>query len=148
MKVTHVKVAKKNIYQEGDRVPSNNRLGYRIDRSIPSTPNDKLLVKSGESYYWWKFRNRPKSISLTKPTADQLRKFSKPEFQEKFEEFESRVDDCYDSDEKEELKGEIEEYTSELQERLDNMPEQLQESSILNEYIEQLEELGNSIEVD
>ncbi len=103
------------------------------------------LVLKGQSYYWWKFRNRSKQISLTEPTSSQLDKYGKSEWQEKWEEFENRVNDCANveglEDDASDLSSEIEEYRDELQSRLDNMPESLQESSVLNERIEELDGL-------
>lgn len=45
------------------------------------------------------------------------------------------------ADERDGLVSEIEEFLDELQSRLDNMPDQLQESSVLNERIEELDSL-------
>lgn len=113
---------------------------------------DTILIAKGEPYYWCKFRYQPKKVSKTPFTSDQLRygRYGKPEWDEKFSDFENRVNDCVDVEGAEDgansLREEIEEYRDELQERLDNMPEQLQESSVLNERIEELESLISQLE--
>lgn len=106
---------------------------------------DTILIAKGEPYFWWKFRNQDRVISKTRPTKDQLRKYPKPEFQVNMESYQNRREDAVEED-REELLQEVQDYKGELQEKLDNMPQQLQESSILNEYIEQLEELEGELE--
>lgn len=111
---------------------------------------DTILIAKGESYYWVKFRYQVKKVSKTPFSSDQLRyggRYGKPEWIEKYEEFESRVSDIEedDEDEKDSLRTEIEEYRDELQERLDRIPQQLQENSVLSERIEELDNLINDL---
>jgi chromosome segregation ATPase len=104
--------------------------------------NGKIIVKKGEPYYWWKFKNRDRQISKFKPSADKLKKYGPTEFETNWADYEGRKDEAeYDEDEREQLKSDIEEYKGELEDKIQNMPEQLQESSVLNEYVEQLDEL-------
>jgi hypothetical protein len=100
----------------------------------------KLIVAKGQMYYWWKFKNRDRQISPTKPHSDVLKKYGPTEFETNMSDYESRKDDCeYNEDERDSLVSDIEEYRDDLQSRLENIPEQLQEASVLNEYIEQLD---------
>lgn len=109
--------------------------------------NGKIIVKKGEPYYWWKFKNRDRQISRVKPSSDKLKKYGPTEFETNWADYEARKDDAeYDEDERESLKEAVEEYKGELEDRLNNMPDALQESSVLNEYIEQLDELITELE--
>ena len=107
------------------------------------------IVHKGVSYYWWKFNfTKYRHISLTKPDEERLYKFGKTEFQSNIDGWESAKtmwSDIVPEDEKDEMVGKVEEFSEELQERLGNMPDQLQESSVLNEYIEQLEEFVDEL---
>ena len=71
------------------------------------------------------------------------KKFGETEFEGKMNEFQSQINSEEDL---EELLSSIEEYKSELEERLSNMPDALQESSVLNEYIDLLQELYDDVE--
>ena len=139
-KVTKHK-AKKDLYRVGLKTPAENKQGFKTDRHKPSIEvEDEVVVKEGEEYYSWKRKNQQRSYSTTYPTFPIL----KSEWEEKSEEFEERINECCDvedlEEDKQQLLEEIEEYRDELQARLDNMPQQLQESSILNERIEQLDD--------
>lgn len=48
-------------------------------------------------------------------------------------------------DDRDSLAEEVEAYKEELEERLSNMPDQLQESSVLNERIEEMDSLASEI---
>lgn len=117
-----------------------------MNKIQPHDENDTILINKGESYYFWKWKNYPRKVSKTQPTQDQLRKYPKTEFVENTEDYNSRLESVEDVDECDQLYADVDEYRDELQSRLDNMPEQLQESSVLNEYIEQLDELITEIE--
>lgn len=148
--------ARADIYTHGKQVPSEKtKSKTRLDRSQPRDENDKVLVAKGETYYWWKFRYSGKYISKTYPTPSQLTqnayKLFAIDINERItnsrgnvsspDEFESYVDD---------IKSEIESQRDELQEKLDNMPEGLRESSssgeILQERIDNLENAISEIE--
>lgn len=105
------------------------------------------IISKGDMYYWWKFKNRDKQRSKFKPSVDKLKKYGPTEFETNIADYENRKEDAeYDEDEREQLKSDIEEYKEELDSRLNNMPDALQESSVLNEYIEQLEGLLQEID--
>lgn len=89
------------------------------------------VVDAGEEYYWWKFAFRPKQFSKTYPKRSQLTQ----------SDFLSQVYDLEDDriaklstdmsledlqSERDELVEEIRTLGEECQEKLDNMPEQLQ----------------------
>jgi len=140
IKYYFVKSAKNDIYQTGKKIPADNKEGFRRDRTQPCNQDDVVLIPKGSSYFWWKFKYQRKQVSLTKPSERQLVRYGKSEWQEKEEEFEGQMnsfrDDNLSRGEIEELQLLIEEYCDELQSRLDNIPYQLQESSVLNERIE------------
>ena len=110
-------------------------------------------IKKGESYYWWQFAFRGKSFSKTQPTRSQL---TQSGFLQAFYDLQDRIgslsaetaDDL--QTQVEDIISEIESVRDEQQERLDNMPEHLQESSgsgqLLQERIEGLEQWQSDIE--
>lgn len=116
--------------------------GFRIDHSQPKVPFDVLICKKGEFYYTWHPKGSPWQFSKEKPDL-------RPEWEKIFSDFQERVDECAESGgdiDRDDLIKEIEEMRDELQSRLDNMPEQLQESSVLNSRIEELDGLIFAIE--
>lgn len=157
--IVHKRKARQDIWLNGRRSPSNNKQGYSLDRSKPRTQtqypydhDDTLIVSAGQEYYTWHPKGRDWQYSLEKPIKQ------KSEWEEKLQEFRDQLsniefgsdddnidDDNIDEEEKEQSKNtfreDVEEYRDELQSRLDNMPEQLQESSVLNERIEELDSL-------
>jgi hypothetical protein len=139
-KVTKHK-ARKDLYKVGLKTPAENKQGYTVDRKQPSIEvKDEVIVKAGEEYYAWKRKGQPYSYSTTYPTFPVLIS----EWDEKFGDFGERINECTENeeseDEKQQLLEEIEEYRDELQSRLDRIPYQLQESSVLNERIEMLDD--------
>lgn len=137
----------------GYTTPAKNKQGFTVNYSLPSANShiqDKLICKKGETYYTWHPKGQPWQYSREYPTLPPK---PKSEWEEKFEEFQTKVseiefgsdDDNIDDEEKDTNKSnlisEIEEYRDQLQSRLDNMPQQLQESSVLNERIEELDNL-------
>ena len=133
--------ARKDLYFIGLKTSANNKQGFVFDRSKPADQFDRVAICKGEEYYAWHPKGRPWQYSKEKPVFQKR----KSEWEEKCEEFEARKSECYDveglEDDWNDLVSEIEEYRDELQSRLDNMPYQLQESSVLNERIEQLEDM-------
>lgn len=108
-------------------------------------------IKRGDSYWWWQFRfSKHVYKSLKQPRKSQL---TQSEHLSAIYEIEERIEDmqpvdidtgCID-----EIIGDIETVRDTCQERLDNMPEQLQDSnsgSILQEYIEALENWQQELE--
>ena len=143
---THV--ARRDIYKIGKKTPADNKQGFKHTRYEPSDEQeDEVLIPKGSMYYTWKRKNQPQSYSLTEPVFPVL----KSEYDENMENFNASKENLEDEDAKEQLVTEIEEFRDELDGRLNNMPEQLQESSILNERIEELDSLigeVNEIEID
>lgn len=133
--------ARKDIWKIGVVMSAINKQGFITDRSHPSVvEKDQLLIPKGSEYYTWHSKGCDWQYSLTKPDLTK----PKTEWEEKFEDFKSRVIQIDDKN-YEDLSSEIEEYQAELQNRLDNMPQQLQESSVLNERIDELQNLIESI---
>lgn len=142
-KAYFVKKARKDIYENG--VSFKNKRGFSTTNlSLPADKHDQIVVKKGESYWWWKWRFGTKHISKTEPESSQLSRYGKSEWDERMEDFEGRKDDFENKDT---LLTDIEEYKSELESRLENIPEPLQESSILNERIEELGTLYDEVEM-
>lgn len=129
-------------------------------------PIEHAGIQVGDSYYWWKFRFGGKRVSKTRPNRSQL---TQSGFLSQLYDLEdgidarlrSHVDDDggIDSDE---VKGELDSIADDLEslkdeceESLENMPENLRESSwsaeLLQERIDALEEWSEglrSIHVD
>lgn len=110
-----------------------------------------MLVPKGESYYYWTlgFRGR-KRISRTYPNRRQL---TQSEHLHRIYDLEdaqcalSQIDDVETlKSEMESFIADVQEYADELQDRLSSMPDQLQDSSVLNERIEALEYAVNELE--
>lgn len=98
-------------------------------------------IKVGQSYYWWKFRRGGKHYSLSPPRRSQL---TQSAFYGSIYDLEDDVIGMAIADEalesvRDEVVSALEEMRDGCQENLDNLPQQLQESSILNERIENLE---------
>lgn len=140
--------ARKTRFQNGKRTPAKNKQGFTMNFYEPQDANDPVVCRAGETYYTWHPKGQPWQYSTERPVFVK----QKTEWEEKYEEFQSRVDEVTGedwieaSDEQSELQIEIEEYQSELQERLDNMPQQLQDSSVLNERIEELQLLLDQLQ--
>ena len=155
---THI--ARTDIHQYGLKTTANNKQGFTLDRSKPSTDPDEqpdeVIIPKGSKYWTWGFKYQPKQFSLTEPTSDQLRygRYGKNEYSTNIDDYNSRLEilkqfaESGDMDEgdKDSLKTDIEQYKDELQERLDNVPESLQESHVLTERIQELEQLIDEVE--
>lgn len=115
--------------------------------------NKNLGIKKGQEYWWWKFRYGGKHISHTKPAFERAEQLT--EHQGNMRDFENRKDKLENdwegtleewNAEKEELEGAITEWLDELNSRKDNLPEQFQETHILNEQIEEIENIENEVQ--
>ena len=141
----YTRKARKTRYLQGLKTPADNKQGYKVDYYQPRDENDVVVCEKGETYYTWHPKGQPWQYSKEKPVFEKR----KNEFEQKFDEFEERVNYCADveglEDDAEELRSEISEYIDELQSSLDSVPYQLQESHILTERIEQLNELYERI---
>lgn len=134
---------------------------HRVERARKSTnryENEKRKaagIKPGDSYYWWEFKTGGKVYSKTRPTRQQL---TRSEFYQTLYDLEDEAgeiaaqlragttDPQDASDSLDDLASRVDDYKSELESRLDNMPEGLQASSVLNERIEALDAIRQSIE--
>lgn len=115
---------------------------------------DNPAVKKGESYWWWKFRYSPRRYSPTKPPQSQLT--NSPFMSEVYSIQEEMGDLDVDGImgmgdvELENWIERIQNLGDECQDSLDNMPEQIQETStsgeLLNDRIQDLEAWANELE--
>jgi len=107
-------------------------------------------IKKGESYYWWKF-NFSSTIHRSK-TAPRRSQLTQSDFLSQVYDIEDRIAEIdYDNfeDEKDSIISDLENLRDETQEKLDNMPEQLQEvgsGEILSNRVESIEEMINELE--
>jgi hypothetical protein len=107
-------------------------------------------IKVGDSYYWW--ANRVGRVSLkryskTRPTRSQTTLSS---FYSQLWEIADRGWDAAApdelSDERDNTVSDLNDLKSECEDNLQNMPEHLQESSVLNDRIEELDNLISELE--
>lgn len=107
-RVTHVKKARKDIKR-----------------------GDEIVVKKGESYYWWKFAYGSKNVSKTPPKASQL---TQSDFLSQMYEIEEAIEDVGSQSFEdlqsfvEDIKGRLDCLQEETEDKLSNMPDQLQEA--------------------
>lgn len=146
------KKARHDIWAEGKSVKKVHESGkYKgseyttTDKSKPSGKDDRLIVRKGESYYWWKFAFGPKRYSKSMPTRSQLTQSS---FLADLYDLEDDINSATASntDDLNSLRDEwverIESMRDQCQDNRDNMPEQLQEvgsGEILGERIDALD---------
>lgn len=144
----HTQIARNDIYEEGKQVKDpKTKTGTRLDSSQPANKNDKVIVKKGQTYYWWKFRYGGKRISTTYPKASQLTQSAYLgqlyDIQERMGDIRQAVDHPDDFDGVvDEIKSDLENLKDETQSSLDNMPEQLQSAptgELLQERVDALE---------
>lgn len=108
-------------------------------------------IKKGDSYYWWQFAFRSKQVSKTRPRRSQYA--TQSEHLGAIYDLEDQLADMKTGDIAEgcldDIINEIDSIIDTCQERLDNMPEQLQEApsgQILQEYIFNCENWKNDLE--
>lgn len=103
-------------------------------------------IKKGEPYYWWKFMYQPRRLSKTKPRRSQL---TQSEYLSQAMDIMDEINALQEEGAAlgtsviEEIISQVETLREETQDKLDNMPYQLQESDagcILYERIEACEE--------
>jgi len=162
-RLNFVKKARKDIYAHGKLITKIHQRGKNAgkeyitrDRSQPEDDKDTLIIKKGESYYWWQFAFSSKRISKTRPPQSALTQseyygwlwdlqdgYTSPDYTDEsaFELLQNDIDELIDQ---------LNEQMEELQDKLDSMPEQLQESSdagmMLQERIDSLENAVNELE--
>ena len=158
-KATFIKSARKPIYQRGKRVEYVSQRGKRegqtlskIDRTIPADENDQILINKGESYWTWGFMYGGTYYSKTQPKPSQL---TSSEFLSTVYGIQEEIDEWNPSDVTDveefvdDIKNRLEELRDETQDKLDNMPYQLQDADtgqLLQERIEALENALNEFE--
>lgn len=110
---------------------------------------DNQVVKKGESYYWWAFRFGGKRYSKTPPKQSQL---TQSDFLGRMYELSERIQVLTFESLEDEIEGivsEIRELGEEQEEKLSNMPEQLQyapSGETLQSRIDGCEEWANELE--
>lgn len=108
---------------------------------VKKARKDNPAAKKGEPYYWWKFRYRGKQYSRTRPRRSQL---TQSGFLGAIYDLEDGLSDIITESEAQDFCGELEGLLDECQYSLDNMPEQLQDTSesgtTLQNRIEELED--------
>jgi len=114
-------------------------------KDIPDTD-----IKKGDSYYWWKFRYGPKKVSKTYPKRGQLTQSSFLQQMYSIEDTLQAVtaDDDFQST-VDSIGSELNSLRDEVQDSLDNMPEQLQSGptgEMLQGRIDAVEEMINELE--
>ncbi len=157
-KVTHVKKARTDVYQHGLKTPADNKQKFNLDKSKPRDEKDTVIIPKGSSYYTWQLFHSPQQYSLTPPTKRQLTNNAHLLQMYDFEDVLSGLSPDNDDfvGEVESLISEVENYKDELDGRLNNMPDHLQEADsgqILTERIDSLDgfldELNNvDLEID
>lgn len=122
---------------------------------VKKARKDNPAVKKGESYFWWKFKFSNKHYSKTSPTRSQL---TQSNFLSQIYNIEDNMaKQDFSSMDSDIIQFTINEFVEELQnlldecqENLDNIPEQLQESSnagqTLQRRIDGLEEAISELE--
>lgn len=98
---------------------------------VKAAAKDNRVAKKGESYYWWKFRFGGKHMSKTPPRPSQL---TQSDFLSRQMELEERIAELT-ADTYEQLKADVDEIVMEIralgeeqEEKLNNMPDSLQQS--------------------
>ncbi|KKN02397.1 hypothetical protein LCGC14_1118200 [marine sediment metagenome] len=114
---------------------------------VKKARKDNSVVKKGESYYWWKFNFGSKMYSKTKPRRSQL---TQSGFLSQIWDIEDRLSEMTAEEDLEascdEIVDDVRNLQDEAQEKLDNMPEQLQDSSSSGQMLqERVDELDNMI---
>lgn len=113
---------------------------------VKKARKDNPAVKRGQPYYWWKFRYGGKRYSKTYPEPWQL---TQSEYLQRAYQMEAQIPRLYTQDQVDYLILEAEELRDETQQKLDNMPEQLQCGStgeLLQERVDSLEQFISLLE--
>lgn len=119
---------------------------------VKKARKDNPVCKKGESYFWWKFAFGSKQFSSARPERSRLT-------QSEFFSTVWSLEDCFDGEDAnsaselashiESFVGELEELRDAQEEKRENMPESLQESTtgeLLQERYDGLDEWLNNIE--
>lgn len=121
---------------------------------VKKARKDNPVALKGESYWWWEFRFGGKHYSATGPRPSQL---TQSEFYQEYysiqEALEDALNDASDvtdiQEAIDEAKESLESLRDETQDKLDNMPEQLQDSEtgeLLQERIDGCEDYISNLD--
>lgn len=151
MPKVHKKKARFDTYNQGLKIKdSKTKSGYRIDKSKPRDKQDTLFCKKGDIYYSWKFRYGPVRKSLSYPKDYQL---TSSEFLIAVYVTNEEISEVDENTLNEEFRDEIlqrlEELRDEQDEKINNMPEQLQSSDtgeLLQQRYDELESMISDLE--
>jgi len=129
---------------------------------VKKARKDNPVCKKGESYYWWEFRFGGKNYSATPPRQSQL---TQSEFLSQVYEYCETLEDltldievdrdsimdakCDLRDDIEDVKHALETLSQEQEDKLDNMPEQLQCSEtgeMLSERAESCQDMADALD--
>lgn len=154
--------SRKDIYENGKYVKYKSKKGKhkgetleRLDVTKPENSKDKILIKKGESYYWWQFKGGNKIYSKTAPKRSSLTRSgflsSLYDIQDRMSDIRGNVSEAEELESLvEEIKDDLQSLKEETDDALERMPEQLQESSssgeLLLERSEALDEAINELE--
>lgn len=110
-------------------------------------------IKKGESYWWWQFYKSGKRYSKTQPKASQLIGSAflsqMQSFAEDLEELNGDMDANDIESERDRIADEVRSLGDECQEKLDNMPEGLQQGDtgqMLQERVDACEQFASDLE--
>lgn len=119
---------------------------------VKKARKDNPAVKAGEPYYWWKFRYGGKRYSKTRPLPSQLT-------QSEYLSTGYSLQECLPTmfcvfedleNDRDEVVGQLEQLRDMSQESLDNMPQELQDSSdtgmLLQERVDNMESLISRVQ--
>ena len=113
---------------------------------VKKARKDNPIVKKGESYYWWKFRFGGKRYSKTRPKRSQLTQSS---FLANLWDLEDSIPNEMSEEDVNSFISELEALKEECEYSLDNMPEQLRDTSesgyLLRERIDNLDDWINEL---
>lgn len=148
-----IQKARNDIYRQGLDVPSKTtKSGFRKNRAQPANEQDTVLIEKGQTYYMWSFPFGGTYRQLTAPTRSQLTLSS---FLSQWYSMQDSVATWNPQDleglrlDTENLTQELRDLGEEQEEKLNNMPEQLQESDsgeILRERADGLEEIADVLD--
>ncbi len=93
---------------------------------VKKARKDNPAVKAGESYWWWQFAYRDRQYSKTQPKQSQLTQSS---FLSELYSIQGDIELIVNPENLPEIMDRIDELRDECENSLENMPEQLQETS-------------------
>lgn len=108
------------------------------------------IIKAGESYYWWAFKQQPRKISKTSPKQSQL---TQSEFWHTVYEIQEEIEDMTPDDtiidQLDDIKDKIDSLRNETTSKLENMPDSLQDGltiELLQSRVDSLQEWSDNLD--